>query len=331
MTQFDVWKYLRDMKPQKTIFLFFAFLVTSLPADFPLQADPFAFEDIRSALGPMPSPEWIKATDGVRLALFPFPAKRSHSTLLLIHGGGAHSAAGYGQLATELQNEGVSVYLLDLRGHGRSDGERGDTPSVEQMMQDLSIAIKKIQSINYGPKIILGGHSSGGGLVLNYSAWESRESVDGYIFLSPEFGYQSNTERSGREEFAIVRTWVFILNAISGGSLLGHTRAVTLQYPEYILKEDPLLINKLTCNMALALTPANPHEQFASLDRPFALFVGEEDELFDPEALIQYGQLPSLMVRQFSMTRVLPGKKHLSILMEMGDSVFQSIQTMRKF
>ena len=65
----------------------------------------------------------------------------------------------------------IATYLFDIRGHGQSGGERGHTPYIHQVWDDISSAIIFLKQ-NYGDiPLYLGGHSSGAGLILNYAAW----------------------------------------------------------------------------------------------------------------------------------------------------------------
>lgn len=165
--------------------------------------------------------------------------------------------------------------------------------------------------------IYLGGHSSGGGLVLNYSSWVNNPLFKGYIFVSPEFGYKSKTEKKGRTEFAKIKIGKFILNALTGGKLNQHTYAVELNYPKELLKSDSLIISKLTVNMANALTPRNPKKQIAKIKEPIAIFIGENDELFAPTKVIGYQNTSNPK----STSAILANENHLSILLNVSDRI----------
>lgn len=91
---------------------------------------------------------------------------------IFYHGGGAHSGAGYAHLAAGLRDgSGVAVYTPDIRGHGHSQGERGDAPSTEQLFRDVDGFVDLVRGAHPDRPLFVGGHSSGAGLVLNYATW----------------------------------------------------------------------------------------------------------------------------------------------------------------
>lgn len=280
-------------------------------------APPFSFEEIRKATLPAGPLFRMKMSDGIDLAYqYKSPCVKPAAVLVFIHGGGAYGGAGYQNLAAGLSEKySTAVYLPDLRGHGHSGGPRGDAPSVERVWKDLKTFIQGVRASHPGIPVYLGGHSSGGGLVLNYATWNQKAAVEGYFFLAPEFGYKSKTARNTKNPFAKVRTWVFVASAISGGRLFGNTTAVYFNYPAEVLAAHPLMLGSITRNMAIALTPSSPQEQFAKLDKPFGLFAGERDELFLPDRIMTYAQYPDEAIRKDSLSEVVPDATHLSILL----------------
>jgi acylglycerol lipase len=116
--------------------------------------------------------EFIQADDGIKLAFRAYlPINQNDQTpdaiLVFYHGGGAHSAAGYQHLAQGLQEfYNIGVYQPDIRGHGESQGKRGDAPNSEQVWQDINTIINYVTMEHPNTQIYLGGHSSGAGLVV---------------------------------------------------------------------------------------------------------------------------------------------------------------------
>jgi acylglycerol lipase len=283
----------------------------------------FSFQELREAKKvDLPGPETVAARDGVELSYRRYLPASPQAALLFYHGGGAHNAAGYQYLGSGLETEyHTAVYLPDIRGHGLSGGPRGDAPSPQQVWADVTTLIERIRAEFPRLPLFLGGHSSGVGLTLNYVSQPGHEPVDGYVFLSPQLGIHSETERPSRSApFALVDIPAFVANARSGGLTHGHEYAVRFNYPASLLASDPGLVGAITVNMSNALTPPAPHGQFANLNRPFGLWIGSEDELFDPEKVLAFAYLaPS--VRADSQAGSLLGEKHLSVLVKAHETI----------
>ncbi|MCJ8289937.1 MAG: alpha/beta fold hydrolase [Crocinitomicaceae bacterium] len=266
----------------------------------------------------------IKSFDGTEINYYQFtPEKPAIAKLVFIHGGGVHSKLGYFHLAQTLRDSfAIETILVDLRGHGLSQGKRGDCPNVRSIYKDLNVIIQAKKDTNL--PIYLGGHSSGGGVALNYSRWKKSEKVDGYFFVSPELGYKSDTEREGRIEFAEVKVWKFVINGMTQGLLMQHSDVVFFNYPEKILEENPLILTAITVNMSKALTPKKPVKQFKDITEPIALFVGEHDELFDPAKVIAYASLPTVPNKKTTAS-ILKDQTHLSILNTIGIEIGHTV------
>lgn len=302
---------------------------------------PFSFSEILLAdelkqKQDEPEPVTITASDGVALAIKiyepPPTAITTATSLLFYHGGGAYSGAGYQLLAKGLSEQyGITVFLPDIRGHGMSGGDRGDAPSKQQVWRDVDTAldfVAKTQHEKFGKqasKIYLGGHSSGGGLVVNYATEEPNnrrllDMLEGYVLVSPELGYLSGTARPDRTDFAKANILAFIVNAFFFG-VLGHNKAVQFNYPKELLEADEGLVSFNTVNMANAITPENPKEQLPSMTtadgaKPVALWVGADDELFDAQKVADY--VPET---EINTGTVLKGKNHLGILVEIHQQI----------
>ncbi|WHF26349.1 hypothetical protein QJS65_16310 [Bacillus altitudinis] len=60
------------------------------------------------------------------------------------------------------------------------------------------------------------------------------------------------------------------------------------------------------------------------MDRPYGMFVGSKDELFDVETVLPYHELKKRIKKQ-SVYQVLEGHTHLSILLEVGKQIGRTI------
>lgn len=277
--------------------------------------EPFSFHELRNVQKiPIPPIETVTASDGIKLAYRSYVPKQPKAGLIFYHGGGAHSAAGYEHLGAALSSRyHIATFTPDIRGHGKSEGARGDAPNSQQVLKDISSLVLHIKKYYPHLPLYLGGHSSGAGLILNYSSFAGKADVEGYLFLSPQLGFRSKTERADNPHpFARVNVLPFIINGMTGGFLLGHSKAVTFNYPAELLKSDAGFVGYNTVNMANALTPSSPRKQLNQLDKPLGVWIGDSDELLDPEKVMSFvkGSNSGAHVEKLS------GEKHLSILIK---------------
>jgi len=142
---------------------------------------------------PSASREWMHpAVDGTRLFVRcsePAPgsdANReisgpagSRGVILLTHGMGEHSGR-YAHVIRRLNAAGLRVLSWDLRGHGRSEGRRGDIRNYSLLVDDL----REIWSLAQPGPAFLYGHSLGGQITLNFAVRE-RPDAAGLIITSP--------------------------------------------------------------------------------------------------------------------------------------------------
>lgn len=253
----------------------------------------FSLVEIKTAdKKPMQPLKYIAASDDVSLAYRSYQPKNAQAILLFYHGAGAHSGLTYNHIAIGLQDDfDIAVYMPDIRGHGGSQGERGDTPTVEQVWSDINIMVKVARETYPNIPLFIGGHSSGAGSALNYSSWAHRAKINGYVFLAPYFGFRSKTnyDEKANVEFSTVKTSHFIINTLSGGLFLGHSKAVKFNFPEAVLKVNPEIVPFNTINMSNAVTPHSPDTQLFALQQ-FGLWIGHQDETFDPFKVTSYAQ-----------------------------------------
>ncbi|MDA9835533.1 lysophospholipase [Flavobacteriales bacterium] len=106
----------------------------------------------------------LKTSDGISLHAQKWnDVEDSERTLLIVHGLGEHQNR-YAHVAEHFVKDGFLVYSYDQRGHGKSDGPRGHTPSLSQNLDDLNLVINSIPHKN----LYLYGHSFGGNVTANY-------------------------------------------------------------------------------------------------------------------------------------------------------------------
>ncbi|MCR5890786.1 alpha/beta hydrolase [Hymenobacter sp. J193] len=132
---------------------------------------------------------YFKARDGGRLHTARY-GRRSPHTILLLHGVGASGAALHEAAGRLQQATGAEVYALDLRGHGRSAGRAGDVDYIGQYADDVADVAAALRRDKPRGKLVLAGHSMGGGIALLYGQQASPR-VDGLLLLAPLLGHDS--------------------------------------------------------------------------------------------------------------------------------------------
>jgi len=111
----------------------------------------------------------MKTSDGLSLyAWTRRPAGTPHGVFAHVHGMGEHSRR-YDHVAAYWEARGYASAGFDLRGHGRSGGRRGHTPSYEHLMDDIAGFLEWVLAEFPHAPVTLYGHSMGGNLVLNYA------------------------------------------------------------------------------------------------------------------------------------------------------------------
>lgn len=95
------------------------------------------------------------------------PEGKPKAAIMLVHGLGEHVGR-YDHVAAALTEKGYALLGSDLRGHGKSGGPRGHTPSYEALLDDIADFSRQTNEHYPGLPIYLYGHSLGGNLVLNY-------------------------------------------------------------------------------------------------------------------------------------------------------------------
>jgi acylglycerol lipase len=105
--------------------------------------------------------------------------------IVLIHGMGEHFGR-YRHVAEFFKSRGYATVGMDLRGHGRSGGKRGHAPSLDQLLDDIDLLLKKANDLYSGVPLILYGHSMGGNLAANYVI-RRKPALKALILTSPYF------------------------------------------------------------------------------------------------------------------------------------------------
>jgi alpha-beta hydrolase superfamily lysophospholipase len=226
----------------------------------------------------------LETSDGISLFLWkwaPEAATPRQTGILILHGITAYSGP-YAMIAKPLAELGFTVYGLDLRGHGLSDGNRGDCPSRDRFVRDLCEAIEFVKSQH--DRVVLIGHSLGvlsSILAMNHCL----ENISGSVLLSAGLSLRHNMAQgmSATQKLKILFS-----------SILSPSKQVVEYRREGMVGlDDPLFTFKYSLRF-IRLVRFEDLEFPERVDFPVFVGIGDSDELFSVDACrALYDAIPS--------------------------------------
>jgi len=126
----------------------------------------------------------LVAPDGTQLVFDAAEPSSPRAAILMLHGWSDH-AGRWATVGERLKDAGYAVYLLDLRGHGRSGGQRGHLSRFSQLLGDLQAFRRAVRRRRAELPHILLGHSFGGLVTLRYLETQPGDPIAAAILSSP--------------------------------------------------------------------------------------------------------------------------------------------------
>lgn len=201
------------------------------------------------------------------------PSGAARGVVVLVHGFNSHSGY-YIRTAEALVARGFAAYALDLRGRGRSDGDRFYIESIAEYAQDVGTVVSLAKLRHAGLPVFLLGHSAGGVSSCLY-VLEHQAELAGFICES--FAFQVPAP-----DFAIA--------ALKGLSHLApHAHVLRLHNEDFsrdpavvkAMDDDPLIANETqpTRTVAeLARADERLRSEFPSITLPLLILHGTADK-----------------------------------------------------
>ena len=243
----------------------------------PAQRGP-AFDELFFDYSSLPELKSFNARDGTQLAYRHYPAE-SDKIVILLHGAGWHSRY-FLPLAEFISSEGLAqVYTPDLRGHGLSPNKRGDVDYIGQFEDDLADLIAMIQKDNPNSMLIIGGHSSGGGLAIRFAGSQYGQKAKAYLLMSPFLKYNAPTTRLNSGGFAKPYTGRIIglvmLNNV-GIRWFNYLTAMKFNMPERARDGTETL--SYSYRLTTAYAPHDYKKDLSAITQPLLVVAGTKDE-----------------------------------------------------
>ncbi len=201
------------------------------------------------------------------------PATQLQAVLVVVHGLGGHSGW-HSAIATYFVPRQYGVYTFDLRGHGRSPGQRGHINHWDEFRADLACFVQFIQQEQPHTPIFAVGHSLGGTILLDY-VLHHPQTLEGIVVTAPAIGAVAISPLKLALGRLLSRIWPQF-SLPTGFDLTCSTRD-----PEVLAayEQDPLRHRQGTARLSTEFQQAvnRIQSQAASLQIPILLLHGTAD------------------------------------------------------
>lgn len=253
----------------------------------------------------------LSMRDGYPLPFRALNGPKGAPLMVMVHGSGWHGMQFEG-LAAALAPF-ADIVIPDLRGHGLGPQRRGDVDYIGQFEDDLADLMRA--RARPGQKVLLLGHSSGGGLVVRFAGGAHRALIGGAVLLAPFLHHSAPTTRVSAGGWAKVNLpriiGLSILNRV-GITALNGLKIVRFAMPDPVLK-GPLghtATTDYSYRLNTSFAPRDDYTTDLAALPPYLLLVGSHDESFVAEA---YAPLLD-SARAKGKVHVLQGLTHLEVV-----------------
>jgi alpha-beta hydrolase superfamily lysophospholipase len=225
-----------------------------------------------------PTEEYLEGRGGLRIFVRSWrPQAQARAVIVICHGVNSHSGQ-YVWAAEQFANSGFAVYALDLRGRGKSDGERFYVDTIDDYVSDLAQTVELAKAREAGLPLFLLGHSAGGVVSCTYTL-DNQGQLDGLICES--FAFQVYAP-----DFALA-----VLKGLS--HLAPHAHVLRLRNEDFsrdpvvveALNSDPLIkheVQPTSTVAALARADERLKESFHQITLPVFILHGSADKATRP-------------------------------------------------
>lgn len=204
------------------------------------------------------------------------PQAEVRAVVVLAHGYGEH-ARRYDHVAQRFGEAGLATYALDHRGHGRAGGRRVRVRHMKEFVSDYRELVKIARADYPDLKVIVLGHSMGGGIVFAYGV-QHADDYDLMVLSGPAIAAHTGVSKAkaviGKAIGSIFPN--LPIEAIDAEAVSRDPKVVA----DY--KSDPLVYRgKVPAGIgkALLIVGEKMHLLAPGLTAPLLVVHGEEDRL----------------------------------------------------
>jgi alpha-beta hydrolase superfamily lysophospholipase len=160
--------------------------------------------------------------------------EKPRAVVVIVHGFNSHSGQ-YLWVAEQFVANGLAVYALDLRGRGKSEGERFYVEKIEDYLDDVDTLVTMVKAQEPGLPVFVLGHSAGGVISCMYML-EHQAKIAGLICES--FAHELPAPD-------------FVLAVLKGVSYIApHAHVFTLKNEDF--SRDPKVVESMNTDPLIA-------------------------------------------------------------------------------
>jgi acylglycerol lipase len=246
---------------------------------------------------------FVESSGGGKVAYRAWPHAGAAITFAVVHGLGEH-AGRYDRFARGMAAHHMGTFAVDLRGHGRSPGQRGHVDSLSQWIDEVAGFVEHVASMVPG-EVVPVGHSFGGTTLLSTVLAGKLPNTRRFIVSSPALKVK-----------VAVPAWKITLGTAASKvlprlaldnevdpNLLSRNPEVVEAY-----RTDPLVHSKISSRLYTEWLAATRQilDRAGEIKVPFLILAGTDDGLIDPEGSKELHQRAPAM----SELRLLQGRYH---------------------
>lgn len=204
-----------------------------------------------------------------------------------VHGIGEHSGR-YNYLGEFFKSAGYALLVADMRGHGKSEGQRGHAPSMEVLREDISKQLEETRIRVPECPIFLYGHSLGGTLVLSYCL-RLHPHINGVIATGPLL--RTSFSPPGWK-LAIGRIMRNLLPTLAMSNEIDRDGLSRDPEVAHAYNTDPLVHDRVSAQLGIDMIEEGLWllENASSLEVPTLLMHGSDDRLCSPQASQEFAR-----------------------------------------
>jgi acylglycerol lipase len=223
---------------------------------------------------------FLTASDGVRLHYLCWRSGRSPpwAVVIFLHGIASHGGW-FGETATDLNHQGITVYGPDRRGSGRSGGPRGHLARHGRALDDVEEMVRLVASEHVGTPLFLAASSWAAKLAVVYASLRPAP-LSGLLLLGP--GLTSEVKLSPARQVQVVVGHLVAPMACLPIPLTPELYTANPPYLDFI-RTDPLRRLEATAQFFWETARLDRRRRRASarLRLPLLLLQGEDDKMID--------------------------------------------------